>query len=131
MKYLARSLFYVTLAGVAAFIPSFSGCDTPVVGEAPADMVTVTTYSCDLQTMMPPQCKEFSEISANQSTSGLETLCTHPLTPGPCSRTSSYGGCRNKSANYTYTVWFYPGGTMFSSSTQVQAYCATAYVPPT
>ena len=75
--------------------------------------------------------KEFSEISASQSESGLEALCPNPLTPSPCARASSYGGCRTKNATYTYTVWFYPGGTMFTSNAQVQTYCGAAYVPPT
>lgn len=132
MKYLARSLLGLVLAGSGAYVTCWSGCDSPTVGnpEVVPDMTVVSTYSCDQQSAKPPQCKEFSEISPSQPTSGLEALCSTALTPGPCSRATSYGGCRTKNATYTYTVWFYPGGTMFSSSAQVQTYCGAAYVPP-
>ncbi len=133
MKYLARSLVCLALTGAGAYLTGWPGCDSPTVGnvEVVPDMTLVSTYSCDQQTAKPPQCKEFSEISASQPVSGLEALCSNPLTPGPCARATSYGGCRTKNATYTYTVWFYPGGTMFSSSAQVQTYCGAAYVPPT
>ena len=133
MKYLAIPFFCLTFAGAINYVFSTSGCGGPAVEEGtvtPPDMTQVSAYSCDMQSKMPPQCKEFTDISAAQPMSGLESLCGDKLTPGPCTRTSSYGGCRTKNANYTFTTWFYSGGTMFTTAAQVQSYCGAAYVPP-
>ena len=132
MKYLAVPFFGLMLAGVAVYAASLSGCGGSIGNEdmaAPPDLTVVSTYSC-AENKMPPQCKEFTEISPNQSQSGLESLCTAALTPGACTRTNLLGGCRTKNPNYTFTTWFYSGGTMFSTSAQVQTYCGSAYVPP-
>ena len=133
MKSLAIPFLCLTLAGFAAYASSLSGCGNAVEEGmvTPPDMTMFSAYSCDMQTRMPPQCKEFTEISASQPMSGLESLCGNTLTPGPCTRVKSYGGCRTKNASYTFTTWFYAGGTMFTTMAQVQAYCGSAYVPPT
>lgn len=133
MKNFAVPVLCLSLAGVAAYAASLSGCGGSVGNEETMmtpDMTYVSTYSCDQQSKAPPQCKEFSEVSMSQPESGLETLCSAPLTIGPCTRTNSLGGCRTKNPNYTFTTWFYSGGTMFTTTAQVQTYCGSAYVPP-
>ena len=132
MKYLAVPFLCLAAAGVAAYASSLSGCGGPTVEEGTMmmpDLSYVSTYSCDQQSKQPPQCKEFSDISPSQPESGLETLCSAPLTVGPCTRTNSLGGCRSKTATYTFTTWFY-SGTMYQTAAQVQTYCGSAYVPP-
>ena len=133
MKYLAIPFLGLMFAGVAVYATSLSGCGGAIGNEdmtAPPDLAVVSTYSCDQQNKAPPQCKEFTEISPSQPQSGLETLCSAALTPGACTRTNLLGGCRTKNPNYTFTTWFYSGGTMFTTSAQVQTYCGSAYVPP-
>jgi hypothetical protein len=122
----------LVLASMQLFV-SFGGCGTTVGMtdmQGPPDLVPPSIYSCDQETAMPPSCKEFSNLSASFSESMIQGLCPAPLAVRACSRTNLLGGCRATSSTYTLTTWFYSGGSMFTTSAQVQAYCGNAYVPP-
>lgn len=119
VKSLAASLFCLAAA---------CGGDPAPMDMAPPDMAP-PAYFCDQTGGTSPSCKEFTNISATQTMDGLQALCPATLAMGLCPRANLLGGCRASNANYTLTTWFYPG-TMFSMSSQVMTYCASAYVPP-
>ena len=61
---------------------------------------------------MPPPVQEFTEIGPNQSQSGWVAVHRR-ADPGPCARIELARGLPHQNPNYTFTTWFYSGGTMF------------------